>query len=81
MVFNERTLPNALRHEHATKAGVWGVVRVLEGSLRLRFEDGREQRLDAGNAAVVRPQEVHWVELVEKVQVQIEFYDRSPAPE
>ena len=35
-VFDENTLPAGLRKEHRTKAGVWGVIRVLEGRLRYR---------------------------------------------
>ncbi len=33
-VFDETTLPDSLRREHRTKAGVWGVIRVLEGEAR-----------------------------------------------
>lgn len=32
-VFDENTLPAALRREHRTKPGVWGVIRVLDGRL------------------------------------------------
>lgn len=79
MVFDERTLPNALRREHSTKSGVWGLVRVLQGELWLRFADGRELLLHAGAPGLVRPQEVHWVEPVEHIQMQVEFYDGPPA--
>lgn len=34
-VFDENTLPGGLRKEHRTKAGVWGIIRVLEGRLRI----------------------------------------------
>ncbi|WP_439604687.1 DUF1971 domain-containing protein, partial [Shinella sp.] len=33
-VFDETSLPAALRREHRTKLGVWGVIRVLDGRLR-----------------------------------------------
>lgn len=36
-VFDEATLPAALRREHRTKLGVWGVIRVLDGELKLTF--------------------------------------------
>ena len=78
MVFDEKTLPKALRRGHSTKAGVWGLVRVLEGELWLRFTDGRAQLLMAGTAGIVRPQEIHWVEPVDRVQMQVEFYERPP---
>jgi tellurite resistance-related uncharacterized protein len=38
-VFDEHTLPDALRRRHNTKAGIWGVVRVLEGRLKLTWLD------------------------------------------
>ena len=34
-VFDADSLPEALRREHRTNAGVWGGVRMLEGALRL----------------------------------------------
>ena len=33
-VFDETTLPAALKREHRTKPGVWGVIRVLSGRVR-----------------------------------------------
>jgi tellurite resistance-related uncharacterized protein len=44
-IFDEETLPAALRREHRTKAGAWGIIRVLEGRLRLMFPDGRSELL------------------------------------
>lgn len=32
-VFDQDTLPAALRARHDTKAGVWGLIRVIEGEL------------------------------------------------
>src|SRR3546814_19389962 len=33
-VFDQDTLPAALRARHDTKAGVWGLIRVIEGELK-----------------------------------------------
>ena len=77
--FDETTLPAALRREHRTKAGAWGIVRVLEGELRLRFPDGRNELLSADRPGLIRPEEPHWVELVGPMKMQVEFYDREPA--
>ncbi|HEX8668048.1 MAG TPA: DUF1971 domain-containing protein [Allosphingosinicella sp.] len=41
-VFDEETLPAGLRRVHSTKAGTWGLIRVLEGRLRLAFPDTGE---------------------------------------
>lgn len=34
-IFDEQTLPDALRNDHRTKTGTWGLLRVLEGEVRL----------------------------------------------
>ena len=44
-VFDETTLPDALRRKHRTKAGVWGVIRVLEGRLELELVDSGESKV------------------------------------
>lgn len=77
-IFDRATLPAALRREHRTKAGAWGIIRVLEGELRLRFEDGRNEVLKPGRPGRIKPQETHWVEPVGEMRMQVEFYDREP---
>jgi len=77
-IFDESTLPAALRREHRTKAGAWGIVRVLEGELRLLFPDGRVELLNPAQCGLIRPQETHWVEPVGAMRMQVEFYDREP---
>jgi tellurite resistance-related uncharacterized protein len=77
-IFDELTLPAALRREHRTKAGAWGIIRVLEGELRLLFPDGRVELLAQDRPGLIRPEEVHWVEPVGAMQMQVEFYDREP---
>ena len=77
-VFDELTLPAALRREHRTKEGAWGIVRVLEGELMLFFPDGRSELLNSERAGLIRPQETHWVEPLGRMRMQVEFYDREP---
>lgn len=77
-IFDEATLPAALRREHRTKAGAWGIIRVLEGELRLRFPDGRDLLLDPQRPGLIRPEETHSVEPVGFMRMQVEFYDRDP---
>jgi tellurite resistance-related uncharacterized protein len=50
-VFDENTLPAALRAEHRTKPGVWGVIRVLEGELRYRVLEQRRRPQTVGNGS------------------------------
>jgi tellurite resistance-related uncharacterized protein len=78
-VFDERALPAALRREHSTKAGVWGVIRVIEGRLRLSYADGTPSaELTPDRPGLVRPEQVHWVEPIGAMKMQVEFYAFAP---
>jgi len=78
-VFTENTLPLALQKTHSTKAGVWGLAKVLAGSIRYVPESdiGEAILIQAGNWVVIRPQERHHVELCGPVNFQIEFFRRA----
>ena len=61
--FDQDSLPAALRGRHNTKAGVWGVIHVLEGQLRYRIlEPAEDVILSPGRAGIVQPQQPHQVE-------------------
>ena len=78
-VFDETSLPAALRREHRTKAGAWGLIRVLEGEVIYTVLDPPgEQRLTPERPAVILPQQPHFVTPVGKIRMQVEFYDRHP---
>lgn len=78
-VFDENTLPAGLRKEHRTKAGVWGVIRVLEGRLRYQVLDPiSETILDADHPGLVLPDQPHFVEPLGIMRMQVEFYDCPP---
>jgi tellurite resistance-related uncharacterized protein len=78
-VFDQDSLPSALRGRHATKAGVWGLIRVIEGKLRLSYlEPPSEILLDAGQAAVVMPEQPHFVTPLGPMTMQVDFYDQPP---
>lgn len=78
-VFDENTLPGGLRREHRTKAGVWGIIRVLEGRLRYRVLDPvTETILDPDHSGLVLPDQPHFVEPLGAMRMQVEFYDRHP---
>jgi len=79
-VFDDQTLPAALRKAHTTKPGVWGVIRVLEGRVRYRIEaQDHDVILSPGAPGLVRPQEPHHVEPLGPMRMQVEFYDHPPA--
>ncbi len=78
-VFDETTLPEALRREHRTKQGVWGVINVLEGRLRFtRPEPALDTELPAGARMIVEPQQTHFVTPVGAVRMRVDFYDAPP---
>jgi len=73
-VFDEQTLPDALRRRHNTKAGVWGVIRVLEGRLKLTWLDPpSEVVLERGASGLLLPQQDHFVEPLGFVKMQVDF--------
>ena len=79
-IFDQETLPAALRRAHSTKAGVWGIVRVLEG--RLRYHDeatGEATILDPSTPGRIRPQALHHVEPLGAMRMRVDFYDHEPA--
>jgi tellurite resistance-related uncharacterized protein len=79
-VFDESTLPAGLRRVHSTKEGVWGVVRLFEGRLRLSFpETGRDLVLTPGEPGFLEPGEPHLVEPLTPFRMQVEFYHVRPA--
>ena len=78
-VFDQDSLPDALRRAHNTKAGTWGVIRVLEGRLRYVIaETGSEQILTPDRPGRVVPQQLHFVEPLGPMRMQVEFYDEEP---
>lgn len=79
-VFDAETLPVALRKEHRTKPGVWGLVRVLEGELMLSFPDGTEQLLSSAAPGLLLPDQPHWVTPLGEMRMQVEFYNERPLP-
>ena len=81
-VFDNRTLPAALRKEHRTRAGVWGVIRVIEGEVRL-IRSGQEEVseiLTVERHGVVQPAETHRVEPLGPMRMRVDFYERAPRP-
>lgn len=78
-VFDETTLPAALRARHSTKAGAWGMIRVLEGKLRLTYlEPHSTILLEPDVAGPLAPGQPHFVEPVGPVRMRVDFYDEPP---
>jgi tellurite resistance-related uncharacterized protein len=78
-VFDEVSLPAALRSRHNTKAGVWGMIRVIEGQLKLRYlEPVSEIILEPGRPGLVLPEQPHEVEPLGQMRMQVDFYNEPP---
>lgn len=75
-LFSEQTVPEKLISEHDLKAGVWGKLCVIDGTLEYHIPGGSHlsQLLKAGEYVVIEPQQVHFVKPVRNVQFKVEFY-------
>jgi tellurite resistance-related uncharacterized protein len=78
-VFDQDTLPAALRARHSTKAGVWGVIWVFEGELELTYLEPRAVTLlTPDNPGLLLPQQPHFVTPRGPMRMQVDFYDGPP---
>lgn len=78
-VFDETNLPKALQAAHSTKAGAWGVLEVLSGSLDYVIEESLDSRpMAAGDRQLIEPEILHHVVLTGPVQMQVHFYRERP---
>ena len=74
-VFDQDTIPKGLLQRHSTRAGVWGVISVLEGRLRFRLLDPpSETVLEPGRPAIVAPEQPHQIAAEGAVRFFVEFY-------
>jgi tellurite resistance-related uncharacterized protein len=75
-VFTNLTVPKGLLKAHQTKAGTWGKIVVLEGSLRYRIltSNPEEVILSPEKHGVIEPCILHEVEPINQVRFYVEFY-------
>ncbi len=78
LTFSESTIPDALKCDHKLAPGRWGVLRVLEGTLRF-IDPSREvdSSLSASEQIVIHPDSPHRVVATDKVLFRIDFF-REP---
>lgn len=79
--FTSDNLPAKLRTAHATKAGTWALLHILEGKVLYRLEAPRsgEKLASAGETVVIESEVPHRVEFLEPGRMFVEFY-RAAAP-
>ena len=79
-VFTADSLPAALRKDHCTKAGTWGLLEVIAGALNYTVSlTGEKTMLRAGETMIIAPQEMHFVEPLASMEMQVHFYHERPA--
>jgi len=78
-IFTAQSIPKALTANHSTKAGVWGLLHVVEGQLRYVVEPplAREIIVVPGEPAVIVPEVLHRVILDDNASFFVEFH-RAP---
>ncbi len=78
-LFSEETLPTKLRSLHALKAGTWGKLMVLEGSLEYLAPDSGEgpRILQAGDSMAIPPQVPHRVKPLGALSCKIVFHRQA----
>jgi len=73
--FTQDTLPDALQREHALAPGHWGMLNVLEGSLRfVNLETGATRRISAQDRVTIHPRTRHRVAVDGPVRCRIDFF-------
>lgn len=77
--FTPENLPDRLRAAHATKPGVWGLLRVTEGAVRFELEPPRSGHVvaHAGQCVVIETDVRHHVSFTEAGRFHVEFYRAS----
>ena len=81
-VFDAETVPPALKRDHATKPGVWGLIHVIAGELVYRVtETGEEWRLKPGDTGTIEPETLHSVTPEGGVSFYVEFWRDASDPD
>ena len=78
-VWDEQTVPTALRRAHRVPSGTWGRLRVEQGTVRFVAATSPpiDVRVEAGGAQPIPPDVEHHVEPVGAVRFAVEFLGRG----
>lgn len=74
--FTEQSVPAGLLKDHKTKAGAWGKIVILEGSLEYTIQepDIEVVKLTPQRFGVVEPTVLHHIAPLGSVKFYVEFY-------
>ena len=74
-VFTEESLPSGLKNDHSTKAGGWGKIILIEGTLQYRVNSlETDIVLSPNKLGIILPEILHSVALLGPVKFYVEFY-------
>lgn len=74
-VFTPETLPEKLKATHTTKAGTYGLLRVISGIVRFTVENSQTDYIvTSGKQLVIEPEVPHHVQFELNGSFQIDFY-------
>lgn len=78
--FTATTVPDALRANHSTKQGVWGLLHVAAGEVRYVVEPpcARDVLVRPGEPAVIVSEILHRVIPSDDARFFVEFFHREP---
>jgi tellurite resistance-related uncharacterized protein len=81
-VFCRDTVPAALLRSHATKAGTWGLIHVVQGVVAYRITDPRREPVEVllgagGRPGEIEPTVLHEVEPMPGACFFVEFYRQA----
>ena len=71
--FDQDTVPAGFLANHQTKAGVWAMIRVVEGEIDL-VQGDESERLTSKIPGFVEPEAVHHLNPVGPVVFYVEFF-------
>ena len=82
-MFTETSVPKKLLGLDDNKPGVWGRIVVIQGQLDYIIPGSPEQRyrLSPEQYGIIRPTELHRVELVGNVRFKVEFLKKGKGAE
>ena len=75
-LFSEQTVPEKITSKHDLKAGVWGKLCVIAGSIEYHApgEPVQVHAVNTGEHVIIEPRQVHFVRPIGPVQFKVEFY-------
>ena len=82
-IFTEATLPAGLKKAHSTKAGIWGLLEILSGTVAYVIEANdvgpeRQRTMRGGETQIIESELQHHVEPEGAIEMQIHFFDHRP---